>query len=188
MALAVLLTGCGNGEETHLRAVQSSYGRLASLQMEAEITFHLAESYRTFTVSCTQDEEGATTTVTAPEELRGISATVRGDELLLRYEGAALPAGKADVLSPALCIPWLVRSVAEGYLLEWGHELIDGMECLRAVFDTTAPDGQKITCTVWWQGESTTPLYTEFAMDGTVVLTMRTLQFQMEENREEIEE
>ena len=104
-----------------------------------------------------------------------------GDNLALRYEGAAVSAGVPSVLSPAACVPYLVRSVAEGYLLEYGSETIDGLDCLRCAFDTTTPDGSRILCTVWLERESGVPCYTEFSTDGAVVLTIRTLSFTMKE-------
>ena len=44
----------------------------------------------------------------------GALAEGAGEELLLRYEGAALSAGVPSVLSPAAAVPWLLRSVARG--------------------------------------------------------------------------
>ena len=181
LSLTLLLCGCGRGEEEAARALQSRWAHMASLTTESEITCHLAGESRSFTVVTTCTAEGATTTVTAPAELAGLSATVSGEELLLRYEGAALSAGVPQYLSPAACVPYLVRSVTEGYLLEYGAEMLDGLDCVRAAFDTTAPDGSKVLCTVWFETETLAPRYTEFSTDGAVVLTIRTLSFTMQE-------
>jgi hypothetical protein len=175
--MTLLLCGCGRREEEEVRALQSRYGGLEKVTMESEITSHFDGGSRSFTVITTCDTQGATTTVTAPEELAGISATVTGEEMLLRYEGAALSAGVPLVISPAACVPYLLRSVADGYLIECGGETIDGMDCLRAAFDTTAPDGTRILCTVWFEKTTGAPCYTEFSTDGAVVLTIRTLSF-----------
>ena len=45
--------------------------------------------------------------------------------------------------------------------------------------DTTAPDGTKILCTVWLERETGAPNYAEFSTDGVVLLTARTLSFDM---------
>ena len=179
LALTLLLCGCGKKGEEEVRALRSRYAEPGQVTAEAEITCHLAGESRSFTVVTTCDAEGATTTVTAPEELRGISATVTGDELLLRYEGAAVSAGFPSVLSPAVCVPYLLRAVADGYLLEYGGETMDDLDCLRCAFDTTAPDGSKILCTVWLERQTGVPCYTEFSTDGLVVLTVRMLSFAM---------
>ena len=173
LCLPLLLTGCGKLEQ-EAKALQETYRAIEMLTMEAEITYHLDGESRSFTVVSTCDKEGATTTVTAPEELAGLSATVTGEELLLRYEGAALPAGRIQEVSAANCVPYLLHAVAEGYLLECGGETIDGMDCLRVAFDTTANE-MKIFCTVWFERATSAPCYAEFSTDGVVVLTMRTL-------------
>ena len=179
LALAALLCGCGRGEEEAVRAVQRRWAEAEKVTVRAEIICHTDGAARSFTVHSVWEPSGATTTVLAPEAVAGISATVTGEELLLRYEGAALSAGVPAVLSPAVCVPYLVRSVADGYLLEYGGETIDGLDCVRAAFDTTAPDGTKILCTVWLERESGAPCYAEFSTDGAVVLTARTLSFDM---------
>ena len=157
LALTLLLCGCGRGEEEAARTLQSRWADMTSLTTESEITCHLAGESRSFTVVTTCTAEGATTTVTAPAELAGLSATVSGEDLLLRYEGAALSAGVPQYLSPAACVPYLVRSVTDGYLLEYGAEMLDGLDCVRAAFDTTAPDGSKVLCTVWFETETLAP-------------------------------
>lgn len=181
LAATLLLCGCGRREEEAVRTLQSRWAEMEQLTMESEIVCHGAGESRSFTVVTTCSPEGGTTTVTAPAEIAGISATVTGEELLLRYEGAALAAGVPPVLSPAACVPYLVRAVAEGYLLECGAETLDGMDCIRAAFDTTAPGGGKILCTVWFEIGTGAPRYTEFSTDGSVVLTIRTLSFTMKE-------
>ena len=69
--------------------------------------------------------------------------------------------------------------MADGYLLEYGGETMDDLDCLRCAFDTTAPDGSKILCTVWLERQTGVPCYTEFSTDGAVVLTIPTLSFDM---------
>lgn len=174
-----LLCGCGKGEENAVRELQARYAAAQKITAQAEITSHFDGGSRSFTVSVVWEPQGATTTVVAPEEIAGISATVTGEKLMLTYDGAALSAGTPMVLSPAACVPYLLRAVSDGYLLEYGGETVDDRDCIRAAFDTTAPDGTKILCTVWLERQSGTPYYTEFSTDGVVVLTIRTLSFDM---------
>ncbi len=179
LCLALLLCGCGGGEKEQIQTLQSRYAAAQKITVQAEITSHFDGGSRSFTVSTVWEPQGATTTVVAPEEIAGISATVTGEELMLSYDGAALSAGVPMALSPAACVPYLVGALSDGYLLEYGSETIDGLECIRAAFDTTAPDGTKILCTVWIERESSVPYYTEFSTDGMVVLTIRALSFDM---------
>ena len=178
LCAACFLCGCSSRSE-EVSAIQSRYAAADSVRTEAEITCHLAGESRSFTVQSICADGSATTTVIAPEEIAGISATVSGDELLVTYDTAALAAGQMTVLSPANCVSYLMRAVAEGYVLEYGEETIDGMECLRVAFDTTAADEEKILCTVWFQRPQQIPCYAEFSRDGSVILTIRTLSFEM---------
>ena len=57
----------------------------------------------------------------------------------------------ADV-APANCLPWLLRAMEEGYLVDAGQETLEGLDCLRLAPDTTAPGG-KVLCTVWLGGD-----------------------------------
>lgn len=132
-ALCLLLCGCGKKDAAEAQAVQQRYAALTGAVAEAEIVSHPEGETRSFTVRCTCDrtKDTATTTVMAPEELAGLSATVTGEKLLIQYDGPALAAGVGDTVSPANCIPYLLRALAEGYVLEVGEETLEDIPCLR---------------------------------------------------------
>ena len=112
-ALCLLLCGCGKKDAAEAQAVQQRYAALTGAVAEAEIVSHPEGETRSFTVRCTCDrtKDTATTTVMAPEELAGLSATVTGEKLLIQYDGPALAAGVGDTVSPANCIPYLLRAL-----------------------------------------------------------------------------
>lgn len=173
---ALLLCGCGGGEEAE--AARRPYQVLQSVQMEAELCCHLETESRSFTVRCDWDRDrGAGTTVTAPEELAGLTATLSGEALQLDYAGELWDAGSLRDIVPANCLPWLLRALAEGYLLESGREELEGEDCLRLSLDTTAPSGGKVLCSIWLRRADGVPCYAEFSQDGRVVLTARLLSF-----------
>ena len=180
LCLALLLCSCGSGEE-QAEKIRNYYAVPAKITMEAEAVFHLPKESRCFRLRCVSEPEGATTTVLAPEELEGLSATAAGEELLVNWAGAAVPVCGQKVLSPAVCIPWMLRAAAEGYLTEAGEENLEGADCLRLALDTTAPDGEKILCTIWFSKDGWVPCYTEFSKGGILRLTLRTLSFAREE-------
>lgn len=144
-ALCLLLCGCGKKDAAEAQAVQQRYAALTGAVAEAEIVSHPEGETRSFTVRCTCDrtKDTATTTVMAPEELAGLSATVTGEKLLIQYDGPALAAGVGDTVSPANCIPYLLRALAEGYVLEVGEETLEDIPCLRLALDTTDADGRE---------------------------------------------
>ena len=178
LAAALLLAGCGRKTASQTDALRQRYRDMQAAHMEAEITCHLETENRTFTVSCDWTPTGAGTTVTAPEALAGLTASVSGEDLTVSYDGAALSAGSLRDVAPANCLPWLLRAMEEGYLVDAGQETLEGLDCLRLALDTTAPGG-KVLCTVWLGGDGA-PLYAEFSQDSRVVLTARLLSFTSE--------
>ena len=172
------LCGCGTKETGP--TVREYYSALRSVAARADITAYFAEESRSYTVACSwQRGEGATTTVLAPASLAGLSATVADDTLLIRYDGILLPAGKLSETGPANAIPWLLRVLEEGYLVEESRERSDGTELRRLTLDITAPDGTKLLCSVWLT-EALAPVCGEFSRDGKVFLTVRITEFQCE--------
>ena len=178
LAAALLLAGCGKKAASQAESLRQRYREMQAAHMEAEITCHLETENRTFTVSCDWTPTGAGTTVTGPEDLAGLTASVSGEDLTVSYDGAALSAGSLRDVAPANCLPWLLRAMEEGYLVDAGQETLEGLDCLRLALDTTAPGG-KVLCTVWLGGDGA-PLYAEFSQDSRVVLTARLLSFTSE--------
>ena len=127
---AVCLCGCGRKTASQTDALRQRYRDMQAAHMEAEITCHLETENRTFTVSCDWTPTGAGTTVTAPEALAGLTASVSGEDLTVSYDGAALSAGSLRDVAPANCLPWLLHAVAEGYLAEAGRERMGPTACV----------------------------------------------------------
>lgn len=172
-----LLTACGESIQT-AENIQTQYARLATADMAAKVTCHLGEETRTYELTCTVTQDGASTTVTAPEELAGITATVTPDGLTVTYDGTSLSAGDLYDVCPANCLPYLLNAVADGYLLEQSTEELNGTPCYRMALDTTAKSGEKVLCTVWIDETTLIPRYAEFAQDDRVILTVELTAFQ----------
>lgn len=106
LAAALLLAGCGKKTASQAESLRQRYREMQAAHMEAEITCHLETENRTFTVSCDWTPTGAGTTVTGPEDLAGLTASVSGEDLTVSYDGAALsarkPAGRGPGQLPAV--------------------------------------------------------------------------------------
>ena len=83
LPLTLLLTACGETVQT-AEDIQTQYARLATADIAAKVTCHLGEETRTYELTCTVTQDGASTTVTAPEELAGITAI--GEKILSEFE------------------------------------------------------------------------------------------------------
>ena len=176
LLLCAVLCGCGGGEKT--LAVQEQYRTVRTADMEAEVVSHTATDDRRFVLTCQYDTEGQSiTTVKEPQELKGLTAVLVDGQLSLKSNGQLLPAGAATDICPANCLPYLLRALADGYVLEQSSEALDDTPCLRLALDTTAPGGGKVLCAVWLDAEGLFPRYAEFSRNEQVVLTVKLLAF-----------
>ena len=200
-----LLCACGAAPSAG-QNLQEQYAAVKTAQLEAEVVCHLEGESRSYTVQYLGNvKEGsavrylnlpieelkkaaiaqmkggdAVTTITTPEELAGISATVSGSDLTLTYDGTGLAAGPLRDVCAANCLPLLLRAVSDGYILEQGKETIEGQPCLRLALDATLPSGEKVLCTGWFYGADLTPCYAEFSQDGKLLVSARITYFTFE--------
>lgn len=171
LLVLVLFLLCSCGKDTSTEELQQQYRAISAAEISADIVCHLPTENRTYTVTCNYEKgQGATTSIVAPEEVKGISATVN-EKLSVTYDGMILSAGTLTEICPANCLPYLFAAVSEGYITEWGRDTLEGENCLRVTFDTTAPDGGKFLCIVWFYEENQIPVYAEFLQNDQVVLT-----------------
>lgn len=175
LSLTLLLGGCGE-KESAAADIQAQYGSIATAELEAEVTFHMAQEDRSFTLQCAYTPQESTITVTAPETVKGISATVTAEGLSIAYQGAVLSAGKVGDIGPVNALPCLLRAVAEGYLVEEGRETVAGVDCRRLTLDTMAGE-TAVTCTAWLDAETLLPRYAELSCDGAVLVSITPLAF-----------
>ena len=84
------------------------------------------------------------------------------------------------VMAPDNCIPYLLRALAEGYVLAVGEETLEDTPCRRLTLDTTDADGEKVVCTVWLAEED--PVYAELSREGKLLLSVRFTAFQQTES------
>ncbi len=148
----VLLAGCGKNRVAGGDGLRQRYREMQAAHMEAEITCHLETENRTFTVSCDWTPTGAGTTVTAPEALAGLTASVSGEDLTVSYDGRLCP--------PEACGTWPRPTACRGCCTPWrraiwrrraGRPWMGPTACVW-LLDTTAAGG-KVLCTVWLGGD-----------------------------------
>lgn len=128
-----------------------------------------------FSVDCRADDEGILFEVTAPEEISGITASLRNGEAQLEFNGLALDFGTAAQgrVSP-LTTPSLLCSA-------WSREYIqcagaDGDAC-RVTY-LCGYDEDEITVDTWFADAS--PSYAEISWDGKRILAVTIADFSLE--------
>lgn len=170
LMMTLLLTACGGGgEKDEAQRLQQQYAAVAGAQLEADITCHYGGEIREYTLRCEYAPEGSRVTVTAPQELAGITAEVENGRLLLDYGGVSLDAGSysGEGLSPVTVLPDLMQAAAEGYIAEMSREERDGRQCLRLGCDMSSDMSRVYT--TWFDADTLLPLYSEVCWNGTVV-------------------
>ena len=186
LLLCLLLPLCGGcGKKSSAAAdIQEQYSRIAAAQMEAEVIFHMPQEDRTFTLQCDFAPQKSTVTVTSPETVKGVTATIGEDGVAVIYDGAVLSAGRTEDVGPVNSLPFLLHTIGSGYLLEEGRETLEDTDCYRLTLDTTAA-GTAVTCTAWVDAETLLPRYAEFSADGTVLVSVKLLSFSCTLNEKE---
>lgn len=76
LCLLLLCGGCGKKSSTAAN-IQEQYSRVATAQMEAEVTFHTPQEDRSFTLQCTFTPEESTVTVHFSGVSPAVASSVR---------------------------------------------------------------------------------------------------------------
>ena len=178
LLLCLLLPLCGGcGKKSSAAAdIQEQYSRIAAAQMEAEVIFHMPQEDRTFTLQCDFAPQKSTVTVTAPETVKGVTATIGEDGVAVIYDGAVLSAGRSEDVGPVNSLPFLLHTIGSGYLLEESRETLEDVRCRRLVLDTAVGD-TALQCAAWIDEETLLPRYAEFSVDGAVLVSVKMLAF-----------
>ena len=165
LCLCFMLTGCQR------RDVQAEFERFsqdlsgaAALSFTANIRAEYENKTARFSLSYTEDSEGGTVTVLAPELIKGIRARVSPGGTQLEYDSVVLDTGALDSfgLSPLSSLPLLVQAMKSAHLDTFWQE--DGMLVLQLEPD----DGRK--CTVWFEENSMIPLRAEIISGDRVTV------------------
>lgn len=132
LMMTLLLSGCqaGRGGETPedaALALREEYQALAGWSATVDISVCYTDTVYDFTLDARWSREGETVlTVTAPDEVAGITARVAQGETVLEYDGAGLSLGLLDGggLTPVSAVPALMEQIETGWMAQcaWAGE------------------------------------------------------------------
>ena len=156
-----------NGLDFRTRLLESE-GCQYSCQIEADY----GERVYDFSLDCIFDGEDGHLTVTAPENIAGITAVVDRDDASLEFDGLSLQYGElANGHVAPLTGPWLLGSAwAEDYISHAGAE----GEQTRITYRKGYHDEEVIIDT--WLRDGL-PVYAEVSCEGRRVLTIQIQDF-----------
>lgn len=191
-ALLLPLSACGGegGRAADRRALEirgeclSMEGCTAALTVTADY----GERVYGYEMALSWQREGETAvTLTAPEEVAGLTVRMRDGESVLEYDGAAVETGPLNEagLSPLMAGPALLEALRTGYLAATGLETADTGQVLHLVVrEPEAQPGEGTETELWCDWESGALLRGEIAQDGRVILTCQVEDFRAQAGEE----
>lgn len=171
------LTGCGGGRtgESYDRAmaIRAEYEAAQTFSGTMETVADYGQRVYDDTISFASEGGVTTLTLTAPENVAGITAVIRDGETELSYDGASLDTGSlTDTgISPVSALSQLIDCVRSGYIAGCGEEELDGVTALRVrCCDPSLAPGTGIETILWFDEGTHALLRAEISQDGTRVL------------------
>ena len=184
--LCLTLTCCGGeggGQAEQLALdIRGEYLALAGCTACLEVTADYGRRVYQYTMDVLWQRKGESVfTLTAPENVAGVTARLAAGETALEYDGVRVDTGPLDEagLSPLTAVPVLLEYVESGYIAACGMEVLGEEEALRVdCRDPETSPGTGRECSLWFDKDSRALLRGELSQDGFTVLQCRFSQFQ----------
>ena len=187
MILGLSLSACGGAEggnraEQLALDIRGEYLEMGGCTASLELTADYGQRVYTYGIGLNYAREGETIlTITAPENIAGVTARILEGETALEYDGMRVETGPLDDsgMSPVDAVPVLMDYVQEGFIAECGMEAQGESEVLRVVCrepESTAGEGRE--CSLWFDPSTHALLRGELSQDGFTVIQCVFTEFQ----------
>ena len=182
MILGLSLSACGGAEggnraEQLALDIRGEYLEMGGCTASLELTADYGQRVYTYGIGLNYAREGETTlTITAPENIAGVTARMDGDEGILEYEDLSLETGFLDgeSLSPVSALPTLVEAARTQYIDRC--TLADGvLEVHCADPEEDAGTGREVT--LYFDAQTHALTGGEISQDGRRVITCEITEF-----------
>ena len=133
ITLLLGLSACAGGQSSGLDAkYRARYAALTEFSGRCAVTADYGTSVYEYGVAISGDLTQGETTMTAPENIAGISFRWTDENGILVYDGVTLETGELspDGLSPADAVPMILNALASGRQLSTGEQKLDGEDVL----------------------------------------------------------
>lgn len=191
MMTLVLLTGCSGGGQGAERSaeelalnIRTEYLAMTACRASADITADYGQRVYEYSVDISWQKDGETRlTITAPENIAGITARIQDGKSYLEYDGASIETGilSGTGLSPIEVVPAALNYILSGYIGECDFETVDEREllwfCCR---DPESEPGVGTEAAFWFDPESHALTQAEILSDGYCVVRCVFQEFTME--------
>lgn len=186
LMMTFLLSACGgvggNGPQEQALELRAAYLAADGCTAKLDVTADYGQRVYTYTVDVRVTGGESVLTVTAPEELAGITARLTDGESQLEYDGAVLETGplSKDGLTPLSAVPTLLYSARSGFIDNCTQERLGERDTLRILCrDPERPAGQGLETTLWFDTASRALVRGEIALDGYRVILCEFEKFEL---------
>ena len=189
LALLLLLSACskweqgGSGAEELALASRTEYIAMTGCTAQMALTADYGQRVYEYGISVSWAREGETVlTLTAPEELAGVTARVGPGGSFLDFDGARVETGTlgSGSLTPMGAVPSLLEYAAGGFIAECGLETMGQRETLHITCrEPEATPGTGVEAQLWFDVESHALLRGEISSDGFTVIQCTFTDFAM---------
>lgn len=162
MITCILLTGCGKKtEREQFENIRASIAQARTVTLDAAVTASFPDRTEEFTLHCVRESGDWVMTVTAPEQIAGVTARMSGTDSSIVYDDVILPTGDLTDcgIIPINVVPTALETLLDGYLSSsWTEK---GGLAVKVIRDDT------VAVTVWFDEEDV-PRMAELAENGVV--------------------
>ena len=181
MMTLVLLTGCSGGEqgsghsaEELALSIRTEYLAMTACTASVDITADYGQRVYEYSMDISWEKDGETKlTVTAPENIAGITARIQNGNSYLEYDGASLETGtlSGTGLSPIEVVPAVLEYITSGYIGACDFELTEECQLLWFICrDPESAPGVGTEAAFWFDKESHVLRKAEILSDGYSVI------------------
>lgn len=188
LLLLLALTACGKGtsasDDALALQIRTEYLAMEACRGTMDLIADYGDRVYEYALEFSWQKDGETTlTITAPEELSGVTASIAKGETALVFDGVQLETGPLmpDGQAPIDCLPVMLNYIMSGYIAECGTETLEEAECLRVQYrEPEAAQGSGPEAVLWFDKESHKLLRGELLSEGFTVL-QATIQIEISE-------
>lgn len=189
ISLCLALSACGGGSgaspaEQLALDIRGELLEVSAVAAQVSVTADYSRRVYEYGVDMAWRAAGESVlTLTAPENVAGVTARVLEGETALEFDGTRVETGPLDDsgLSPLGGLPLLMEYARTGWMAECGTEELDGKQVLRV--DCRDPEnspGEGRACVLWFDPDTHALLRGELSQDGFTVLRCEFSQFETE--------
>lgn len=187
ITLCLTLTCCsregGSQAEQLALDIRGEYLTMSGCTATLELTADYGQRVYEYGVDVVWQRKGKSVlTLTAPENIAGVTARLEDGGTALEYDGVRVETGPLDTggLSPLESVPVLLDYIQSGYIAACGMETQEERALLRVECrDPEAQPGTGRECVLWFDPDTHALLRGELSQDGYTVIQCAFTAFQL---------